>query len=600
MREKRPFFILSLLLILALVGCAIDTSDTTAPTAVQSPTLVPTPEPPKQLRLVFWQAPEVLNPHLSVLVKDVEVSRMVFEPLASYNDSAELAPVLAAEIPSLQNGGLDPNGRFVIWRLREDVQWADGEPFTAADVKFTYDYIMNPAVGSTSMGFYDNIDRVEILDDYTVRLDFKTVEPAWTLPFVGPEGVILPEHIFSPYNNEDAANAPPNSLPIGTGPFYAVENDPQEVLFLGDDLVQTNRILFRRNPYFREEGKPYFDEIIVEGGGSPLEAARLVFEDDEADVAWNLSLSPQQLEAYQDVAGRDLLITFVPRVEHLALNHTDPDPEAAGEEERSTLQHPHPFWQDKRVRQALSYAIDRRRIAALYGLAGRPVCNNLVLPEIYASDNTTCEFDLEQATALLDEAGIVDSDGDGVRDRDGKEMVLSYLSVLDPIVQETQEIIRSDLAQIGVRVEKNPVAESVFYGPPGNLNQGNGLLFYADLSEYFLENPSPEPSIYMSYWTCDQIPQPENNWLAGLNIPRWCDPESGYNDLYQRLLTELDPEIRRELVIEMNEILVEEVVTIPLVHLAEVSGVRDDIEGIVSNPWDGLLWNVQDWRRTSQ
>jgi peptide/nickel transport system substrate-binding protein len=172
------------------------------------------------------------------------------------------------------------------------------------------------------------------------------------------------------------------------------------------------------------------------------------------------------------------------------------------------------------------------------------------------------------------------------------------LAVLDPIVQETQEIIRTDLAQIGVRVEKSPVAESVFYGPPTNL--GSGLLFYADLSEYFLDNPSPEPSIYMGYWTCAQIPQPENGWAAGLNIPRWCDPESGYDALYQQLLTELDPDVRRELVIEMNEILIEEVVTIPLVHLAEVSGVRDEIEGIAPNPWDGLFWNVQDWRRAGQ
>lgn len=116
------------------------------------------------LRLLYWQAPTVLNPHLSTGIKDIEASRLVLEPLAEYNANEELIPTLAAEIPSPENGGLSADGTSVTWTLKDDVLWSDGEPFTAEDVAFTYDFLSKPETGATSTEFYGDIAAVEAVD----------------------------------------------------------------------------------------------------------------------------------------------------------------------------------------------------------------------------------------------------------------------------------------------------------------------------------------------------------------------------------------------------------------------------------------------------
>lgn len=96
------------------------------------------------LRLIWWQGPTILNPHLATGDKDSDASRMVYEPLASFNKDGVLVPILAAEIPSLENGGVAPDGTSVTWKLKQGVTWSDGIPFTAEDVKFTYHYVADP------------------------------------------------------------------------------------------------------------------------------------------------------------------------------------------------------------------------------------------------------------------------------------------------------------------------------------------------------------------------------------------------------------------------------------------------------------------------
>ena len=113
------------------------------------------------LRLFYWQAPTIINPHLSAGTKDLSASRITYEPLASYDEAGTLVPFLAAEIPSLENGGVAADGRSVTWRLKQGVQWSDGEPFTADDVVFTYEYVANPEVASTSAAVYAGVERVE-------------------------------------------------------------------------------------------------------------------------------------------------------------------------------------------------------------------------------------------------------------------------------------------------------------------------------------------------------------------------------------------------------------------------------------------------------
>jgi hypothetical protein len=125
-----------------------------------------------QLKVLFWQAPTLLNPHFAVGTKDQEGARIFYEPLAAWDPDGNLVPVLAAEVPEIENGGVAPDGLSVTWKLKKNVQWHDGQPFTADDVVFNWEYAADPATAATTIGSYQNIT-VEKLDPSVVRVRFK-------------------------------------------------------------------------------------------------------------------------------------------------------------------------------------------------------------------------------------------------------------------------------------------------------------------------------------------------------------------------------------------------------------------------------------------
>ena len=104
-------------------------------------------------------------------------------------------PVLAAEIPSIENGGLAKDGMSVIWKLKQGVKWHDGQPFTADDCVFNWEYAADPATAATTIGSYKDIKVVKV-DDHTIRVEFQKPTPFWADAFVGVYGMIIPKHLF--------------------------------------------------------------------------------------------------------------------------------------------------------------------------------------------------------------------------------------------------------------------------------------------------------------------------------------------------------------------------------------------------------------------
>jgi peptide/nickel transport system substrate-binding protein len=153
-RNLTRLFLPTILLAIFLfnVACGNTTTETVlAPTATPTAAATPTGRGAGDtLQLLVWQAPTILNPHLATGQKDWAASRIVYEPLASFDEKGELIPFLAAEIPSLDNGDVAADGKSVTWHLKQDVKWSDGEPFTAADVLFTYQFISNPDTKATT------------------------------------------------------------------------------------------------------------------------------------------------------------------------------------------------------------------------------------------------------------------------------------------------------------------------------------------------------------------------------------------------------------------------------------------------------------------
>ncbi|MBE9059435.1 peptide ABC transporter substrate-binding protein [cf. Phormidesmis sp. LEGE 11477] len=531
------------------------------------------------LKLLYWQAPTTLNPHLSPGTKDREAASPILEPLAAYNKAEELEPVLAAEIPTVENGGISADGTTVTWQLKPGVLWSDGEPFTAADVVFTYEFIISPEVGSTSTEFYGEIASVEAVDDLTVKITFEQPTPAPMNPFVGGSGMILPEHIFADYVNAQARSAPGNTAPVGTNAFMVTEFKPDDT------------IVYEPNPNFRGD-PPGFSRVEMKGGGDTVSAARAVLQTGEADYAWNIQAEPAVIEALEAEGRGEMTYVFKPMMERIYINFSDPNREVDGE--RSQKDTPHPFLSEKPVRQAISLAIDRETITTqLYGEAGTVATNFVVAPEKYASPNTTYALDLQQAAQLLDDAGWIDTNDNGIRDQNGVEMELLFTSSVNPVRQKTQEIIKQSLESIGMSVELKSVEAGVYFGDATNPDSVNRFL--ADLQLFAFDSETPEPDSYMELYACDQISQKENQWSKE-NSSRYCNPE--YDALLDQLAQEIDPEKRVALFVEMNDLLIEDVALIPLVRRSEAYAIANRLTNLEFTPWAASTWKMDGWGKT--
>jgi peptide/nickel transport system substrate-binding protein len=551
----------------------------------QTPTVLPKTVPASGssdvLKLLYWQAPTILNPHLSTGFKDSEASRITLEPLASFDKEGNLVPILAAEIPSKENGGLAGDGKSVTWKLKPGVKWSDGQPFTAYDVAFTYEFVIDPQVASVNAGVYEAIARVEALSDHTIKITFKEPNPSWALPFVGSEGMILPKHLFASYQGANSRSAPANLKAVGTGPYRVVEFKP------GDMVV------YEANPNYRGADKLGFKRVELKGGGDATSAARAVLQTGDADFAENLQVEPQVLAQLETGEKGKVIASFGPLLERILFNQTDPN-QANSKGERSVLEFPHPFLTDQKVRRAFNLGIDRDSIAIqLYGKTGKAIANFLVSPNLYNSPNTRYEFNLEKAAKLLDEAGWKDSNNNGIRDKNGMEMQVLFQSSVNPARQKTQELIGQSLTKLGVKVELKSIDPSImFSGEPGNTDTVSH--FYADLQMFTTGNVSPDPQIYMKIYTCKERSTPENNW-SGQNYARYCNPE--YDALWEKAATELDPQKRTQLFIQMNDLLVNDVAVMPIVHRAEVVATSNELTGLDLTPWDRKTWNIAQWKK---
>ncbi|MGB7084385.1 MAG: peptide ABC transporter substrate-binding protein, partial [Phormidesmis sp.] len=436
------------------------------------------------LKLLYWQAPTTLNPHLSSGSKDREAASPVLEPLAAYNEAEELVPILAAEIPTLDNGGISADSTSVTWKLKEGVLWSDGEPLTAEDVVFTYDFIATPETGATSGEFYGEVASVEALDDLTVKVTFKQPTASTLSPFVGGSGMILPEHVFGDYIGSQARSAPGNTAPVGTNAFQVAEFKP------GDTII------YEPNPNFRGEASA-FSAIELKGGGDAVSAARAVLQTGEADYAWNIQAEPNILTELEAAGKGEMSYVFKPLMERIYINFSDPNKEVDGQTSQKDT--PHPFLAEKPVREAISLAIDREAITQqLYGEAGTVATNFVVAPDKYVSPNTDYEFDLDKAAKLLDDAGWKDTNNDGVRDKNGVEMNILFTSSVNPVRQKTQEIIKQNLESIGLSVELKSVDAGVYFGDPANPDSVHR--FNADLQLFAFDSETPEPDSYMELY----------------------------------------------------------------------------------------------------
>ncbi|NVK46200.1 MAG: peptide ABC transporter substrate-binding protein [Rhodobacteraceae bacterium] len=538
------------------------------------------------VNIIYYQAPSTMNPYLSGGTKELESASLVLEPLARYDETGAMVPFLAESVPTVENGGVSEDLMTITWKLKDGLMWSDGTPFTSEDVKFTWEYCTSEGGGCSQSEKYNDVVSVETPDDLTVIVTFGVPKPFPYGPFVGAQAPIVQKAQFADCTGEAMASCTDqNFAPIGTGPFVVDE-------FKTNDVVSLSA-----NPNYRDPMKPAFATATLKGGGDAQSAARAVLETGEFDYAWNTQVAPDLLEAMVAKGQGQLVNSFGTLVERIMVNLTDPDP-ALGDE-RATAAHPHPFLSDIAVRKALSMAIDRALLTEIgYGDAGRPTCNVLPAPEIYKSTaNDAClTQDIEGAKAVLEEAGWVDSDGDGIREKDGVKLSLLFQSSTNAIRQDFQAIIKQWWEEIGVETELRNIDASVFFGGDAG-SPDTFQKFYADVEMYANNFDGTDPEAYMANWECKQAPRPETQW-QGNNMPRFCSEE--YDALVAEMAKTGDINERAEMAKAMNDMLMQEYVIIPLVDRGRLSAHANSLGGVILNTWDSELWNAADWYRIKE
>jgi peptide/nickel transport system substrate-binding protein len=530
------------------------------------------------LRLLYWQAPTILNPHLATGVKDAAAARLFYEPLAAFDPEGNLVPQLAAEVPTRDNGGLARDGTWVRWRLKKGVTWHDGRPLTADDCVFTWEYAADPATAATSISAYRDLERVEKLDDQTFRVLFKRPVPFWAIPFCGAAGVVLPRHVFERYRGGASREAPANLKPLGTGPFRAVDFRP-------GDTVRAEGF-----PGYHTAGRPWFDTVEMKGGGDAASAARAVLQTGEYDFAWNMQVEDELLRRLEVNAKGKVLFTPSSSTEFVELNFSDPLKEVDGE--RASARTTHPLLADPAVRGALALLVDRGAIQQeIYGRQGETTPNFLVAPVRFRSPNTRWEFSVERASATLDAAGWKRGT-DGVRVKDGRRLRLLFQTSINAPRQKTQAIVKQACARAGIEVELKSVVASAYFSSDA-ANPDTVRHFYADLQMYQQLMGRPDPQLFMERFTSWQIASKENKWSLS-NSGRWRSDE--YDRLWRAAEGEMDPAKRAALFIKMNDLVVQNVVVIPVLWRNDATAVSARLRGVEISPWESNLWNIAQWR----
>lgn len=576
-------------LVLAACGTAAPAA-TSAPTAAATTAATAAPVAKRgaggELKILYWQAATILNSNLAQGTKDFDAARLVIEPLASMGPDGKPVANLAAEVPTVANGGIAKDFTSITWKLKKDVKWSDGTPFTADDVLFTHKFIADKETGATTAGAAEGVKSVEAVDQFTVKVTFAEANPNPYQIFVsGSNGNILQKKQFEACLGAKAKDCPGNLKPIGTGPYKV------------DDFKPNDVVVYSINDQYRDKDRPFFSKVTFKGGGDATSAARAVCQTGESDYSWNLQVEATILKPMLDAGDSKCVFQSAtsPNVERLLVNRTNPD--AALGDKRGEPDQPHPFLSDLKVRKALSMAVDRKAVADLYGggLTGEATCNIVTGTPDIRSKNTSsldvCKFDIAAANKLLDEAGATKG-ADGKRTFKGKPMKIVYQTTVNTLRQKEQEIVKNGWTQLGIDVELKSIPAGTFFGREGN---DTAAKFFTDIEMFTNGAESPDPTNYLQGWTTQRIKTKADNW-SGDNYERWSNKD--YDDLFAQLKKETDPAKRNEIAIKMNDMLVSDVVVIPLVARKQPTDAASKaLKGLKPNPWDSVLWNLAEWTK---
>ena len=507
---------------------------------------------PDTLRIATSAAPNTLNPILSTTEAEVQFEALVFDPLVTVDERGRDVPILATEVPTLENGGISRDGLSITYHLRHGVRWQDGQPFSSRDVAFTFHAIMNPATLVVTRHGYDQVAHVDTPDAYTAVFRLKRPFGPAVHTLFGPSDApyfILPAHLLERFH--DLNRIPFDSAPVGTGPFKVAR-------WLRGDRVE----YVANDDYFL--GKPKLRRIVF---AIVPDENTISSEVKAHEVDWFYAATPR---VYPQLASADgVTVHLVPLNAYYSL----------------LMNNARAPFDDPNVRHALALAVDKRQLVREASF-GTTVAATEDLPSFMWAFNPsagTVTRNLPRANALLDAAGWKRGP-DGIRVKEGKRfsIVLSFRT--DSVTDRNVGVeLAAMLKEAGIETTLKGYVTSLLYGPPGNGIQADGK--YDVSLQTWYAGADPDDS---SQLTCDQVAPKGYDWT------RYCD--RSMDAAQQIALSHYDEPTRKRAYATVESLLARDNPEVYIWWPRQIEAVNTDLKGFrpngIAEDWNAYQWSI--------
>jgi len=531
-----------------------------------------------------YQDVDSLNPFYYSTVMSANVLATVWDGLVTLSNEAKYVPWMATEIPTIANKGIvlpgeNGDAMTVTWKLREGLVWSDGQPITCADAKYTHDWILLPGNPLSTTGTKE-ISDVECVDDLTIKLHYSEI-------YSGVYGgvSIMPKHYFEQFDVNSGNEATDMVLGAGfrvadlpnvpvSGPFkFAGRTEGVETVMVRNDKW--------KNPY---SGKPAnLDSIKYVVCGDP-DTCIAKFRAGELDIVTDLDgnayASTKDLGTQQKPQSIFTYEFFRPN--HSADDCSIYEPVVT---ERGGKGCP---MSDPAMRKAFAQAVDKQGIYnRILGGAGVVATSSVTPLAWFYKETSPVKYDLAAAKKTLTDAGWVDSNGNGIVDKNGVEAVLELCTTRKAVRKATTAYVAADLAKVGIKLVYN--GGGTIFAPwtesdenlSCNLARGN-----FDVALHAYSSGIEAVSLYGVYHSSKVEPDGQND--AKVNIPE-LDVE------LDKIKSTIDLDVIAAAAGKAQDIMAAQTVEIPIYYWMGIELVSDKVGGFLSNPTQaGPLWNAGD------
>lgn len=496
------------------------------------------------------QEPTVFNPLMPRIEVDDNIAFSVFDALVRMMPDGVIVPNLAAEVPSLENGGISEDGLNWRVRLRDDVRWHDGTPFTAEDVKFTLELIVNPDFRAWRTTGHSLLRDITVVSPHEIT--WRMEEPFAPYMSFLTETFIVPRHILGAAENPN--EAPFNQAPVGTGAFRWGQR------------VAGSRVDLVANPDYHGEG-PYIEELIFRFIPD-MTVMFTQFRSGDIDMVGRAYITADNYEEAQRIAGRTISTAATGSIESIYLNQEKPQ------------------FRERAVREALYAAIDRQSIVDIIYHGVPQLAETFVPPQsfFHNADLPGQDYDPDRARELLDAAGWRPGRG-GIREKDGVRLAFTNSTTTgNHLREQAQQFMQQTYADIGVEMTIENMPAAVIWGDFWRLSQFDSVM----VGITFLI--AADPDVTNRFHSRAIVAQGG----TGSNNSQFVNAE--VDALLDEGVRTFDPEARRAIYHRVQEIIRAELPLLPLFAANAVFGHKANLHGFTPNTnTRSETWHATGW-----